>query len=68
MRTTKQQLVFYTLGGTLKKDESKIDCLKREVWQGIGCSIVDESLKFLTEFEDVAHGKKDSLVHITLFP
>jgi len=56
VRTGKQEHVFYTLGGKIKEGESEIDCLKREVWEEIGCSIDHHSLKFLDEFEDMAHG------------
>ncbi len=56
VRTRKQQEVFYTLGGKIKAGESDIDCLKREIIEEIGCEIEEESLKFLKEFQDVAHG------------
>lgn len=67
VRTNKQQKVFYTLGGKLEKGESDIECLKREVKEEINCEIDELSIKFLTEFEDVAHGKEDSLVNIKMY-
>lgn len=56
VRTRKQQVVFYTLGGKIEAGESDIDCLKREVKEEIGCEIDESSLKFLKEFQDEAHG------------
>ncbi len=56
VRTKKQNEIFYTLGGKIEKGESDLECLKREVKEEIGCGIDDGSLKFLKEFEDVAHG------------
>lgn len=67
VRTGKQDKVFYTLGGKLKEGESDIDCLKREVWEEIGCKIDESSLKYLTTFEDVAHGKEETLLNIRLY-
>lgn len=56
VRTNKQDEVFYTLGGKIEEGESDLDCLKREVMEEVGCEIKEGSLKFLKEFEDVAHG------------
>lgn len=67
VRSHKQERVFYTLGGKLEKGESGIECLKREVKEEINCEIDELSIKFLTEFEDVAHGKEDTLVNIKMY-
>lgn len=67
VRSRRQKQVFYTLGGKVEDGESEIDCLKREVKEEIGCSIDESSLKFLHEFEDVAHGKVDTLVNIKMY-
>ncbi len=67
VRTKKNPQVFYTLGGKLEKGESDIECLKREVKEEINCDIDEPSIKFLTEFEDVAHGKEDALVNIKIY-
>ncbi|MDO8573268.1 MAG: NUDIX domain-containing protein [Candidatus Daviesbacteria bacterium] len=56
VRSKNQPLVFFTLGGKLKEGESEIEALKREVMEEVGCEIEESSLKYLTEFEDVAHG------------
>lgn len=67
VRTSKQEVVFYTLGGKVKEGESDLQCLKREVWEEVGCSLDEATLKFLHEFEDVAHGKDNTLVNIRLY-
>ena len=67
VRTGKQKNVFYTLGGKIEEGESDIDCLKREVKEEIGCSLSESSIKFLAEFEDVAHGKGGDLVNIRMY-
>ena len=56
VRTQKQKDVFYTLGGKYLEGESDIDCIKREVKEELGCEVDQNSLKFLKEFEDEAHG------------
>lgn len=66
VRTRRENSVFFTLGGKIEENESEIDCLKREVKEEIGCELVESSIKFLTEFEDVAHGK-DALVNIRMY-
>ncbi len=66
VRTRREDHVFFTLGGKIRKNESEIDCLKREVREEIGCDVIEASIKFLTEFEDVAHGK-NALVNIRMY-
>lgn len=56
VRTSKQKEVFYTLGGKYLEGESDVDCIKREVKEELGCDVDMNSLKFLQEFEDEAHG------------
>lgn len=67
VRTHQQEQVFYTLGGKVEEGESEIECLKREVREEVGCEVDESSLKFLHEFEDVAHGKEDTLVNIRMY-
>lgn len=67
VRTASEGIVFYTLGGKIEKGESDIECLKREVKEEINCEINDDSLIFLNEFEDVAHGKKDTLLNVRVY-
>jgi len=67
VRTNKQNQVFFTLGGKPKKNESEIECLKREVKEEIGCDLNESSIKFLTTFQDVAHGKGGALVNIRMY-
>jgi len=61
VRINKQPDVFYTLGGKYEQGESDIECIKREVKEEIGCEIEEASLKFLKEFEDIAHGDQAML-------
>lgn len=56
VRTRKQQVVFYTLGGKIEEGESDLECIKREVGEELGCEVEEKSLKYLNIFEDVAHG------------
>lgn len=67
VRTGRQEEVFYTLGGKIEPGESEIDCLRREVNEEIGCDLDKKSLKFLTEFEDVAHGKENTLINLRIY-
>ena len=66
VRTSKQEEVFYTLGGKYEEGESDIECLKREVKEEIGCNIDEDFLKFLAEFEDVAH-EDQGMLHIRMY-
>lgn len=56
VRSKNQKKVFFTLGGKPEAGESEIEALKREVMEETGCEIDETTIKFLTEFEDVAHG------------
>lgn len=67
VRSHKQNSVFFALGGKIEKGESEITCLKREVKEEVGCELDEASLKFLHEFEDIAHGKEGDLVNIRLY-
>ena len=67
VRSRKHQSVFFTLGGKIEKGESEIDCLKREIKEEVGCKLDEKSIKFLHEFEDVAHGKDEALVNIKMY-
>ena len=66
VRTKNQPEVFYTLGGKYEQGEDDIACLKREVKEEIGCEIDLSSLKFLKEFEDVAHGGQ-AMLHVRMY-
>lgn len=67
VRTKDQQEVFYTLGGKYKEGESDIECIKREVKEELGCEVDEKSLKFLHEFEDVAHGDEFARLRLKLY-
>lgn len=66
VRSSNQEKVFYSLGGKIKEGESEIDCLKREVWEEIGCKVDESSLKYLGELKDVAHGS-NAMLHLRLY-
>ena len=66
VRTKKEEEVFYTLGGKYETGESDIDCLKREVKEEIGCEVDEKTLKFLAEFEDVAH-EEQAMLNVRLY-
>lgn len=66
VRSSKLDEIFYTLGGTLKEGETDIECLKREVYEEVGCAIDEGSLKFLYEFLGPAHGH-NALLSIRLY-
>ena len=67
VRTHKQKEVFFTLGGKIEEGESEIECLKREVKEEVGCEVVESSLKYLTTFQDIAHGKEGEMVNIKVY-
>ena len=59
--------VFYFVGGGLEEGETDIDCLIREVKEEIDCDIEFDSIKFLSEFEDLAHGKENTIVQLPFY-
>lgn len=67
LQVRSQPEVFYSLGGKVEEGESEIECLKREVMEEVGCKVDESSLRFLHEFEDVAHGKDNTLVNIRMY-
>lgn len=67
VRSAKQKDVFFTLGGKPEKGETEAEALKREVKEEVGCDIDESSLKFLTEFKDIAHGKEGDVVAIRMY-
>lgn len=67
VRTKNQEHVFFTLGGKLEEGESDMECLKREVKEEIDCEIDAVSIKFMTEFEDIAHGKGETMLNIRMY-
>lgn len=67
VRSIKEPKVFFTLGGKIEPGESDIDCLKREVKEEINCQLKEDSVRFLTEFTDVAHTQDYQLVNIKMY-
>lgn len=66
VRSENHPLVFFTLGGKMENGETEIEALVREVKEEVDCGIDKDSLHFLQEFEDVAHGK-DSILKIRMY-
>lgn len=67
VRSAKHRNVFFTLGGKPEKGETEIEALKREVKEEVGCDIAENSIRFLIEFEDIAHGKDEANVNIRMY-
>lgn len=67
VRSKKHPEVFFTLGGKIEEGEDDLACLKREIKEEIDCDIDESSLKFLAEFEDVAHGKGSDLLRVRIY-
>ncbi len=59
--------VFFFVGGGLEEGENDIDCLIREVKEEINCDIDRDSIQFLAEFEDRAHGKENTIVQLPFY-
>lgn len=59
--------VFFFVGGGVEEGESDIDCLIREVREEIGCELDKKTIRFLAEFEDVAHGRENMVVQLPFF-
>jgi 8-oxo-dGTP pyrophosphatase MutT (NUDIX family) len=66
-REEKNDNAFYMLGGTIEPGEDEIDCLNREVQEEVATTIKEGSLKFLAEFEDIAHGRANARINIKLY-
>lgn len=67
MVRSKKHKVFFSLGGKIEGSESDLECLKREVREEVRCRIDESSIKFLVELNDVAHGRKDSILNMRLY-
>lgn len=67
-RSKKNAEVFYFAGGKPELGESDFECLQREAKEELGVNIKPNSIQFLAEFEDVAHGKEaDVMLNIKLY-
>jgi 8-oxo-dGTP diphosphatase len=67
VRPNTNEKVFLCLGGTVESGESDAECLVREIEEEISCKMDVESLEFLAEFEDWAHGRENTKVNIKLY-
>ncbi len=63
-RSAKNPEVFYVPGGKFEKDESDIECLKRECLEELSTTIKDDTIKFLHEFKDQAYGKEKGVLFV----
>lgn len=59
--------VFYMLGGTIEPGETDVECLIREVKEEANTDIKEGTLKFLSEFEDKAHGRENTIVNMRMY-
>jgi 8-oxo-dGTP pyrophosphatase MutT (NUDIX family) len=59
--------VYFFVGGGLETGENDIDCLIREVKEEINCEIDKDSIEFLAEFEDIAHGRENTFVQLPFY-
>jgi 8-oxo-dGTP pyrophosphatase MutT (NUDIX family) len=66
-RSAKNTDAFYTLGGKIEPGENDIDCIVREVAEEASTTVDADSLQFLAEFQNLAHGKTDTFVNIRLY-
>lgn len=66
-RSEDQQEVFYAVGGTVEEGESDIECLLREIKEELAAEIDKDSIEFLEEFEDIAHGRENTFVNIRMY-
>ncbi|HYF04889.1 MAG TPA: NUDIX domain-containing protein [Patescibacteria group bacterium] len=54
-------------GGKFHNGEDDLACLKREIWEELGCGLVEESIEFIEEFEDAAGTDPSKTVSIRLY-
>ena len=67
VRSFKDIDIFKFLGGKPEGKESDLECLKREVFEEINVAILDNSVFFLNDFENIAYNKPNTKVHIYLY-
>ncbi len=56
-RSKKNVEVFYLPGGKYEANETDIECMQRELKEELDTTAKIETVKFLKEFNGVAHGK-----------
>jgi len=54
-------------GGTIKPNETDIDCLMREIKEELSTTIKTDSLDFIGTFEDVAMNEPNKIIQIKLY-
>lgn len=66
-RSWKEENLFKFIGGKPEEGESDIECLKREVGEEINVDLVEDSIKFLKEFEGPAYNHPDLIIKVKLY-
>lgn len=59
---SKNQSVFFTVGGKIESGETELECLHREVMEEVGCHI--KNAEYFQTFEGIAHNKGVNVVLI----
>ena len=63
----KREDKFIIPGGVKEKNESDEQALKREIKEELGVDIVDGSLKFIGNFQDVSNENKNTLIKMSYY-
>jgi 8-oxo-dGTP pyrophosphatase MutT (NUDIX family) len=58
---------YYIPGGTIEENETDIEALIREVKEELSVDVVEETIKFIGIYEDVATNQPDKIVQIRLY-
>jgi len=62
---SKNQQVFFTVGGKIESGETELQCLQREVKEEIGCDFINA--QYFNTFEGPAHNQDKNVILICYF-